>query len=86
MDVMVRSGKSGATDLLEGEALAAAVRAALRSNSITAALQIEVEVWDRVVHLRGFVATLGAQEAAEVIAARVRGVGLIANDLQTRRR
>jgi osmotically-inducible protein OsmY len=85
MDPMVRSGKLGATDLLDDEALAEAVRVALRRDSRTAGLHIEVEVWDRIVHLRGFVATLSAQEAAEAVAARVSGVGLVANDLHASR-
>jgi osmotically-inducible protein OsmY len=68
--------------LLDGDVLAETVRAALRSDSITAALAIEVEVWDRVVHLRGVVATSSEQHAAEIVAARVNGVGLVANDLE----
>lgn len=70
--------------LLDGDLLAEAVRAALWSDSITAALAIEVEVWDRVVHLRGVVATSSELHAAEIVAARVNGVGLVANDLELR--
>ena len=70
--------------LLDGEVLAEAVRAELRSDSITAALPIEVGVWDRVVRLRGVVATSSEQHAAEIVAARVNGVGLVANDLELR--
>jgi osmotically-inducible protein OsmY len=72
------------TPLLDGDILAEAVRAALRSDPSTAALAIEVEVWDRVVHLRGVVATSSEQRAAEIVAARVNGIGLVANDLQLR--
>jgi osmotically-inducible protein OsmY len=72
------------TPLLDGDILAEAVRAALRSDVSTAALAIEVEVWDRVVHLRGVVATSSEQRAVEIVAARVNGIGLVANDLELR--
>jgi osmotically-inducible protein OsmY len=72
------------TPLLDGDILAEAVRAALRSDPSTAALAIEVEVWDRVVHLRGVVATSSEQRAVEIVAARVDGIGLVANDLELR--
>jgi hypothetical protein len=69
---------------LDGDVLAETIRAELRSDSTTAALAIEVEVWDRVVHLRGVVAAPGDKEAAESVAARANGVGLVANDLELR--
>jgi osmotically-inducible protein OsmY len=72
------------TPLLDADVLAEAVRAALRNDLSTAALAIEVEVWDRVVHLRGVVATSSEQRAVESVAARVNGVGLVANDLALR--
>jgi osmotically-inducible protein OsmY len=70
--------------LLDDDVLAEAIRTELRSDVSTAALPIEVEVWDRVVHLRGVVATSREQHAAERVAARVHGVGLVANDLELR--
>ena len=38
-----------------GDVLAKSIESELRHDALTAALGIEVEVWDRVVHLRGVV-------------------------------
>jgi osmotically-inducible protein OsmY len=68
--------------MLDGDVLAESVRGELRDDSTTAALPIEVEVWNRVVHLRGVVAQASEAAAAEIVAARVDGVGLVADDLE----
>jgi hypothetical protein len=39
--------------VLDGDLLAHAIQSELQRDARTAALPIEVEVWDRVVHLRG---------------------------------
>jgi len=73
------------TRMLDGDVLANAIQTELRQDALTAALPIEVEVWDRVVHLRGVVPGASEAEAAESVAARVSGVGLVADDLEMRR-
>jgi osmotically-inducible protein OsmY len=81
---IVREGRVGsvATDsTLDDEGLLEAVRRELREDAATTALNIEVEVWDRVAHLRGVVAGPEDAEAAEEVAARVPGVGEVADDL-----
>src|SRR5689334_18432026 len=67
--------------LLTGEQLANVVRRALRDDAATRRLDVEVEVWDRVAHLRGVVATREEVKAAETVAARVRGIAAVADDL-----
>lgn len=69
----------------DGDMLANAIQCELRHEPITAALAIEVEVWDRVAHLRGVVSGPTEAEAAVSVAARVDGVGLVADDLLLRR-
>lgn len=66
------------------EAIADAVRRELHEDAATTDLAIEVEVWDRVAHLSGVVADPEEVNAAEVVAARVPGVGEIADDLDVR--
>ena len=61
--------------------LADAVRRALCDDAATRTLDVEVEVWDRVAHLRGVVAARGDVAAAEAVAARVRGIAEVADDL-----
>ena len=73
--------ESASDPLLGDEALAEAVRRELREDAATTALDIEVEVWDRVAHLRGVVAGPEDAEAAEAVAARVPGVAEVADDL-----
>jgi osmotically-inducible protein OsmY len=76
---------SGAsTPGLDADVLANAIQSELRHDSLTAALPIEVEVWDRVVHLRGVVSDSSEADAAESAAARVDGVRLVADDLELR--
>ena len=69
----------------DDDVLAKSIERELRHDALTAALGIEVEVWDRVVHLRGVVPGPSEAEAAESVAERVDGVGLVADDLQLRR-
>ena len=66
---------------LGDEALADAVRRELREDATTTALNIDVEVWDRVTHLRGAVAGPEDAEAEEAVAARVPGLAEVADDL-----
>jgi osmotically-inducible protein OsmY len=70
---------------LEGDVLASTIESELRHDALTASLAIEVEVWARVVHLRGTVPGPSDAEAAESVAERVDGVGLVADDLEIRR-
>jgi len=56
------------------EALADAVRDALALDASTADLQLNVEVRDAVVHLRGAVVSIDDGENAEAVAAAVPGV------------
>jgi osmotically-inducible protein OsmY len=70
--------------LLGDEAVADAVSRELREDAATAALAIEVEVWDGVAHLRGVVDGPEDAEAAEAVAARVPGVVEVADDLEFR--
>jgi hypothetical protein len=72
---------SASDELLGDEALAEAVRRELREDAATTALDIEVDVWDRVAHLRGVVAGLEDVEAAEAVASRIPGVAEVADDL-----
>jgi osmotically-inducible protein OsmY len=75
---------SNTIDVLGDKALAEAVRRGLRDDAATTALDIEVEVWDRVAHLRGAVANPEDVDAAEAVAARVPGIGEVADDLALR--
>jgi hypothetical protein len=70
--------------VLDGDILVNAIESELRHDALTAALAIEVEVWDRVVHLRGVVPGHREAQAAESVAGRVDGVGLVADDLEVR--
>jgi osmotically-inducible protein OsmY len=70
--------------LLDDDILVNAIESELRHDALTAALGIEVEVWDRVVHLRGVVPGYREAQAAESVAGRVDGVGLVADDLEVR--
>jgi osmotically-inducible protein OsmY len=81
-DVSVEA--SAVDPALGDEAIADAVRRELREDAATTALPIEVEVWDRVAHLRGVVAGPEDVDAAEAVAARVPGVAEIADDLEVR--
>ena len=56
------------------EALADAVRDALALDASTADLQLNVEVQDAVVHLRGTVQSIEDGENAEAVAAAIPGV------------
>ena len=78
---MKQSSNPGA---LDGDVMANAIQSELQHDALTAALPIEVEVWDRVVHLRGVVPGADDAEAAERVAARVDGVSLVADDLEMR--
>jgi osmotically-inducible protein OsmY len=72
---------SASDPVLGDEALADAVRRELREDAATTALNIQVEVWDRVAHLSGVVPGLEDAEAAEGVAARVHGLAEVADDL-----
>jgi osmotically-inducible protein OsmY len=68
-----------------GDVLASGIESEPRHDARTAALAIEVEVWDRVVHLRGVVPSPSDADAAENVPERLDGVGLVADDLEMRR-
>ena len=86
-----------ATDALEGpleeeqlppqvrrgdDELASAVARALRADSYTTDLNIEVEVVDGVVYLRGLVSSLEDIEQAEEVAGRVPGIEDVEEELE----
>jgi osmotically-inducible protein OsmY len=73
--------ESASDPILGDEGLADAVRRELREDAATTALNITVEVWDRVAHLRGVVLRPEDAEAAEAVAARVPGLAEVADDL-----
>lgn len=73
--------ESASDPILGDEALAEAIRRELREDAATTALNIDVEVWDGVAHLRGMVAGPEDAEAAEAVAARVPGLAEVADDL-----
>jgi osmotically-inducible protein OsmY len=75
---------SALNGVLGDEELADAVRRELRDDAVTTTLDIDVEVWDRVAHLRGVVAGPEDVDAAEAVAARVPGIGQVADDLDLR--
>lgn len=62
--------------------LAAAVHRALRADSYTTDLNIEVEVEDGVVYLRGMVTSLEDIEQAEEVAGRVPGIEDVVEELE----
>ena len=62
--------------------LALAVTRALRADSYTTDLNIEVEVVDGVVYLRGVVTSLEDIEQAEEVAGRVPGVEDVEEELE----
>jgi osmotically-inducible protein OsmY len=78
-DISVDASSSDASP--GDEALADAVRRELREDVATTALDIRVEVWDRVAHLSGVVAGAEDADAAESVAARVPGLAEVADDL-----
>ena len=63
------------------EAIADAVREALRADAATTDLEIRVVVRDRVVHLHGAVPLLDDADAAEDVASRVAGVREVLEEL-----
>jgi osmotically-inducible protein OsmY len=77
----VTSDASTINVVLADEELADAVRRELRDDPITMTLDIDVEVWDRVAHLRGVVVGPEDVDAAEAVAIRVPGIGQVADDL-----
>ncbi|WIG58041.1 MAG: hypothetical protein OJF49_000786 [Ktedonobacterales bacterium] len=78
-EVVARS----AEDNLPGdEALADAIRRELREDSMTTALNVDVEVAQGVAHLQGRVDDLEDAEAAEDVALRVPGVLDVIDDLE----
>ena len=73
------------TDTSASEALAEAVRRALKEGAMTYWLDIKVEVVDGVVRLHGRVDYYEDAEAAEAVASRVPGVRYVQDDLAIER-
>jgi osmotically-inducible protein OsmY len=73
--------ETGTSESNESQALAEAVRRALREGAINSWLDIQVEVADSVVRLHGRVEYYEDAEAAEAVASGVPGVRYVQDDL-----
>ena len=69
---------------IDDKTISTKVEAQLAADSITKAIQVEVETYDGVVQLSGFVDSPAARQRAEEIARGVGGVKAVENDLQIR--
>jgi len=69
---------------IDDKAISTKVEAKLAQDSITQAIQVEVETYQGVVQLSGFVDSAQKIERAEEIARNVPGVKDVKNDLQLR--
>lgn len=69
---------------IDDKAISTKVEAQLARDSITQAIQVEVETYKGVVQLSGFVDSVDKIERAEEIARSVAGVKDVQNDLQLR--
>lgn len=69
---------------IDDKAISAKVETQLAQDSITQALQVEVETYQGVVQLSGFVDSKQKKARAEEIARGVSGVKDVKNDLQLR--
>ena len=62
------------------------VRSAINNDASLNAMGISIEVLDRVVHLRGFVNSLGDSARAEALARSVGGVSAVRNSIHVAKR
>lgn len=69
---------------IDDKTISTKVEAQLARDSITQAIQVEVETYKGVVQLSGFVDSVDKIERAEEIARSVAGVKDVQNDLQLR--
>jgi osmotically-inducible protein OsmY len=83
--VPVETGSSDSSQSNQSEALAEAVRHALKEDAMTYWLDIKVEVVDGVVRLHGRVDYYEDAEAAEAVASRAVGVRYVQDDLTIER-
>jgi hypothetical protein len=77
--------ETGRSESNEHEALAEAVRRALKEDPTTNWLDIQVEVVDDVARLHGRVGYYEDAEAAEAVASRVPGVRYVQDDMEIER-
>ncbi|MFA5699700.1 MAG: BON domain-containing protein [Desulfuromonas sp.] len=70
---------------IDDKTISTKVKAQLAADSLTEALQIEVETYKGVVQLSGFVNTIESKERAEEIAEAVTGVKEVKNNLNIRK-
>ncbi|MDY0211884.1 MAG: BON domain-containing protein [Desulfuromonadaceae bacterium] len=70
---------------IDDKAIATKVKTQLAADSMTEALQIEVETYKGVVQLSGFVDNKESKERAEEIAEAVTGVKEVKNNLDIRK-
>jgi hyperosmotically inducible protein len=80
----VRPKSVSAGQYVDDATLTARVKSALIADSETKAYQINVETYDAVVQLAGWVDTLDAKTAATRIASSVDGVREVRNELEVR--
>ena len=64
------------------EVISQLVRSAINNDASLNAMGISIEVLDRVVHLRGFVNSLGDSARAEALARSVGGVSAVRNSIR----
>lgn len=78
----ITPARSASDGRIGDEAIADAVRDALRTDATTTDLQIRVAVRDGIVHLRGTVADLDDAENAEAVTRRVEGIVDVIEELE----
>lgn len=69
---------------LDDKTISTKVVAQLAADSLTQAIQVEVETYDGVVQLSGFVDSMEKKQRAEKIASEVSGVKRVINNLALR--
>ena len=79
------AGQRSTGEYVDDKVVSAKVKAALIDDPATKAYQIDVETYDGVVQLSGFVDDKQAALTAEELAESVRGVKDVKNDLHVRR-
>ena len=68
------------------EVITRLVRSAINNDASLSSMDISIEVQDRVVHLRGFVNSLGDSARAEALARSVGGVSAVRNSIHVAKR
>jgi osmotically-inducible protein OsmY len=81
-DQEIGVARSASDRRLGDEAIADAIRRELREDALTTELDIDVQVWQGVAHLRGGVSGLEDAENAEAVADRVPGVHEVVEELE----